>query len=111
MAAKTVLLRAQRKSVAEAITRGGALAFTSLQAGMLVNAIIDKIVTVGVHCPVRVVLCVRFLLLLTVCLCICVHVCVTDCLWCVYSEWPHSELPRCVSWSNRLIQSVEDHQW
>jgi hypothetical protein len=45
--ANTVSLRAQRKSVAEAMTRGSKLAFASLQPGMMVNAIIDKIATVS----------------------------------------------------------------
>lgn len=49
IAASTVTLRAQRKSVAEAVTRGSKLGFASLQPGMLVNAMVDKVVTVRIH--------------------------------------------------------------
>lgn len=44
--ANTVTLRAQRKSVAEAMTRSSKLAFSSLQPGMMVNAVVDKVATV-----------------------------------------------------------------
>lgn len=45
---RTVTLRAQRKSVAEALTRGNDLSFLALQPGMLVNAIVNKIASVRV---------------------------------------------------------------
>ena len=46
--AHTVTLRAQRKSVVEAVTRGSKLTFNALAPGMLVNAIVDTVSMVSI---------------------------------------------------------------
>jgi ribosomal protein S1 len=45
--AKTITLRAQRKAVSSAVVAGVKLTFNSLAPGMLVNAIVDKVVDNG----------------------------------------------------------------
>jgi rRNA biogenesis protein RRP5 len=45
--ARTATLRAQRKSVAEAITRGSLLPFNALGPGMLFHVIVEKVVRVS----------------------------------------------------------------
>lgn len=44
--ARTVSLRAHKKSVQETVTRNNSLSFVSLHPGMLVNASVQKILTV-----------------------------------------------------------------
>lgn len=44
--ARTVTLRAHRKAVVDAITRGSLLSFNTVIPGMLLNVIVDKIVEV-----------------------------------------------------------------
>jgi len=46
--ARTVTLRAQQKSVREAVVRGGTLQFNALTVGMMFNATVDKIVQNGI---------------------------------------------------------------
>ena len=45
---RTVTVRAHKKAVYEGVTRGSQLTFNSLNAGMLFNVVVDKIVEVCV---------------------------------------------------------------
>ena len=82
---RTAVLRAHPKAVYESLTISGSLAITALVPGMLLKAVVDKIVEV--------------------CLCMCVTVGSSSPPSCrmYVLEWPRGELPRSVLWVHRHL--------